>query len=200
MDACLLRSIWKVGYTTAGRDSIRTSHFSEISPVLIYCAFFMLCNVYNVSDEKRMYTKIRIKETVERIARGEWSDGGVGVTWLGRGKNLLFPKRYEKCWKRMREGRDIWRCDLASNWDRNLRSIRHAARSQLIKIRKCRSARNSRMQEWLIVTVLQSPDTRIDLFRADLYAHSVYLSSSGSNTPDFGQPWCCNGRAAGVSA
>jgi hypothetical protein len=34
-------------------------------------SFFMLCNVYSVSDEKRMYTKIRIKETVERIVRGE---------------------------------------------------------------------------------------------------------------------------------
>lgn len=28
---------------------------------------FTLCNVYSVSNEKRMFTKIGIKETVERI-------------------------------------------------------------------------------------------------------------------------------------
>lgn len=38
----------------------------------------MLCNVYSVSDEKRMYTKIGIKEMVERIARGELRVGVEG--------------------------------------------------------------------------------------------------------------------------
>jgi hypothetical protein len=32
--------------------------------------FFALCNVYNVSNEKGMFTKIGIREAVERIVSG----------------------------------------------------------------------------------------------------------------------------------
>ena len=54
------------------------SFFRNIACFDLSC-FFVLCNAYSVSDEKRMYTKTVIKERAERIVYGV---GGVeGGGW-----------------------------------------------------------------------------------------------------------------------
>jgi hypothetical protein len=94
----------------------------------------------------------------------------------------------------MREGRDIWRCDLASNWDRNLRSVRHAARSQLIKIGKRRATLNSRAQEWLIVIALH-------ILHLTCFLGSFrHVCPSALSQPDFDQTKCGGRQTASTPA
>jgi hypothetical protein len=58
-------------HDTAEKPYPDVSFFRNIACFDLSC-FFALCNVYNVSNEKGMFTKTGIRETVERIVC-EWN-------------------------------------------------------------------------------------------------------------------------------
>ena len=83
----------RAGEKTASK-SLSFSFFRNIACFDLSC-FFVLCNAYSVSDQKRMYTKTGIKERAERIVYGVLAGEGRGGWW-----NVLFLKRNEKCCKK----------------------------------------------------------------------------------------------------
>jgi hypothetical protein len=85
--------IWDMPWRWRGeKQHPNVSFFRNIACFDLSC-FFVLCNAYSVSDERRMYTKNWIKQRAERIVCGG------GLVKGGQG-NVLFLKRNEKCCKK----------------------------------------------------------------------------------------------------